>query len=85
MACPHVAACAALFIQNGDATTPAAIETRLEDSTSTVTHGAFSFPRIDCMPDPDDGPGDPGDPGDGGKDGVVPSCGLFRKLLGLCD
>lgn len=62
MASPHAAACAALLIENGDATTPAAIETRLETSPFQVTDAAgLTFPRIDCSPE-----GDPPDADIGG-------------------
>ena len=51
MSSPHAAACAALLIQSGDATTPDEIETRLKTSAIQVTRGGLSFPRIDCSPD----------------------------------
>jgi subtilisin family serine protease len=51
MAAPHVAACAALLIQAGDATTPAAIEARIRTSASMVTRNGIDFPRLDCAPD----------------------------------
>ena len=54
MASPHAAGCAALLIQGGEATTPDALENRLETSTVSVTDptNGLSFPRIDCsMPD----------------------------------
>jgi subtilisin family serine protease len=52
MASPHAAGCAALLIDAGDATTPNAIETRLETSAFQVTDAAgLTFPRIDCTPD----------------------------------
>jgi subtilisin family serine protease len=56
MASPHVAGCAALLIQSGNAVTPNEIETRLETSGVSVTDptNGLSFPRIDCGPD---GPG----------------------------
>jgi subtilisin family serine protease len=49
-ASPHAAGCAALFIEEGSATTPDEIETRLESSTTLVTDptNGLSFPRIDC-------------------------------------
>jgi subtilisin family serine protease len=52
MASPHAAACAALLIQTGEATTPAQIETRLETSAFMVTvpGNGLTFPRIDCAP-----------------------------------
>jgi subtilisin family serine protease len=52
MASPHAAACAALLIQTGEATTPNQIETRLETSAFTVTvpGNGLTFPRIDCAP-----------------------------------
>lgn len=52
MASPHAAGCAALLIQSGDATTPDAIETRLETSDVQVTDptNGLTFPRIDCSP-----------------------------------
>lgn len=50
MASPTAAGCAALLIESGDATTPAAIETRLETSTIQVTRGSVTLPRIDCSP-----------------------------------
>jgi subtilisin family serine protease len=50
MAAPHVAGCAALLIESGDATTPNAIETRLETSSVQVTDPTNNrtFPRVDC-------------------------------------
>ncbi|HSJ23932.1 MAG TPA: S8 family serine peptidase [Longimicrobiales bacterium] len=56
MASPHAAGCAALLIQSGDATTPAAIEARLKSSAFTVTVGDLTFPRIDCGPDDNQAP-----------------------------
>jgi subtilisin family serine protease len=56
MASPHVAGCAALLIQNGDATTPAAIRNRLRTSPFSVTVGSNTFPRLDCVPDDNDAP-----------------------------
>jgi subtilisin family serine protease len=52
MASPHAAACAALLIESGEATTPNQIEARLETSAFTVTVAAsgLTFPRIDCAP-----------------------------------
>jgi subtilisin family serine protease len=50
MASPHAAGCAALLIESGDATTPAAIETLLESSTVQVSDNGLLFPRIDCNP-----------------------------------
>jgi subtilisin family serine protease len=49
-ATPHVAGCAALLIESGDALTPAAIETRVKTSPFTVTDpdNGLSFPRLDC-------------------------------------
>lgn len=53
MAAPHVAGCIALLIESGDATTPNAIETRLETSAVQVTDAtnSLTFPRVDCAPD----------------------------------
>lgn len=51
MSSPHVASCAALLIDAGDATTPAALETRLETSSVTVTHASRTYPRLDCTKD----------------------------------
>lgn len=49
MSSPSAAGCAALFIESGDATTPSAIETRLETSAVSITAGnGLSYPRIDC-------------------------------------
>jgi subtilisin family serine protease len=63
MASPHAAACAALLIDAGDATTPAAIETRLETSPFQVTDAAgLTFPRIDCSPEGDPPVADIGGP-----------------------
>jgi hypothetical protein len=52
MASPHAAGCAALLIDAGDATTPAAIEARLKTSTVQVTDARnnVTLPRIDCSP-----------------------------------
>lgn len=52
MASPHAAGCAALLIQAGDATTPDAIEARLETSPAQVTDpkNGLTFPRLDCAP-----------------------------------
>lgn len=50
MASPTAAGCAALLIQSGNATTPAAIETRLETSSISVTRAGVTLPRIDCGP-----------------------------------
>lgn len=50
MASPTAAGCAALLIQSGDATTPAAIETRLKTSSVTATRAGVTLPRIDCGP-----------------------------------
>ncbi len=52
MAAPHVAGCVALLIESGDATTPNAIETRVETSGVQVTDATngLSFPRLDCAP-----------------------------------
>jgi subtilisin family serine protease len=49
-ASPHVAGCAALLIESGEALTPAAIETRVTTSPVTVTDpkNGLSFPRLDC-------------------------------------
>lgn len=54
MAAPHVTACIALLIESGDATTPNAIETRLETSAVQVTDATnnLTFPRVDCAPAP---------------------------------
>jgi subtilisin family serine protease len=54
MASPHAAGCAAQLIQAGDATTPAAILTRLRTSPIQVTDpkNGRVFPRIDCVPAP---------------------------------
>jgi subtilisin family serine protease len=51
-ASPHAAGCAALLIASGVATTPAAIEARLETSPFQVTDpdNGLMFPRIDCRP-----------------------------------
>lgn len=52
MASPHAAGCAALLIEAGDATTPDAVENRLETSPFQVTDSnGLTFPRIDCRPD----------------------------------
>ncbi len=53
MASPHVAGCAALLVQAGDADTPAAIEARLESSPVSVVDpkNGLSFPRVACAPD----------------------------------
>jgi subtilisin family serine protease len=53
MAAPHAAGCAALLVSAGDATTPAAIETRLETSPTSITdaRNEVSLPRLDCVPD----------------------------------
>ena len=52
MAAPHVAGCAALVLQAGDATTPDAVEARLKASGVRVTDpkNGLSFPRLDCAP-----------------------------------
>ena len=50
MASPTAAGCAALLIESGEATTPAAIETRLETSSVQLTRGGVTIPRIDCGP-----------------------------------
>lgn len=52
MASPHAAGCAALLIETAEATTPAAIETRLETSNVQVTdtRNNVTLPRIDCAP-----------------------------------
>jgi subtilisin family serine protease len=49
-ASPHVAGCAALLIESGEALTPAAIEMRVTASPVTVTDGknGLTFPRLDC-------------------------------------
>jgi subtilisin family serine protease len=49
-ASPHVAGCAALLIESGEALTPAAIETRVKTSPVTITDpkNGLSFPRLDC-------------------------------------
>lgn len=54
MASPHAAGCAALLIQSGEATTPAAIEARLESSPFQITDpsNGRTYPRIDCRPRP---------------------------------
>jgi subtilisin family serine protease len=53
MAAPHVAGCAALLIQAGDATTPHDVERRLGTSQVQVRDGTngLIFPRLDCSPD----------------------------------
>jgi len=54
MASPTAAGCAALLIESGEATSPDAIEARLQTSDVHVvdpTNG-LSFPRIDCSPCP---------------------------------
>lgn len=51
MAAPHVAACAALLIQNGDATTPDEIRERIRTSPNSITLNALTLPRLDCAPD----------------------------------
>jgi subtilisin family serine protease len=53
MASPHAAGCAALLIQAGDASTPAAILSRLRNSAVQVTDpkNDLTLPRIDCSPD----------------------------------
>lgn len=48
MATPLAAACAALLLESGTATTPAQIQTRLETSPVSITSQSLSFPRIDC-------------------------------------
>jgi hypothetical protein len=52
MASPHVAGCAALLIDSGEATMPNAIETRLETSNVQITdtRNSLTFPRLDCGP-----------------------------------
>jgi subtilisin family serine protease len=51
MASPHVAGCAALIIEAGGATGPAAIEARLETSGDEVTdRDGRVYPRLDCSP-----------------------------------
>ena len=50
MASPMAAGCAALLIQAGDATTPAAIEARLKTSPVFLARNGVSLPRIDCSP-----------------------------------
>jgi hypothetical protein len=50
MASPTAAGCAALLIESGEATTPAAIEARLETSSVQLTRGGVTIPRIDCGP-----------------------------------
>ena len=49
-ASPHVAGCAALLIESGEALTPAAIQTRVTTSPVAVTDpkNGLSFPRLDC-------------------------------------
>jgi subtilisin family serine protease len=58
MASPHAAGCAALLIDAGRFTTPAAVETRLKTSPVRVTDpkNGRSFPRIDCSLDPNAAP-----------------------------
>jgi subtilisin family serine protease len=53
MAAPHVAACAALLIEAGDATTTLDIERRLGTSEVQVIDGTngLQFPRLDCSTD----------------------------------
>lgn len=52
MASPSAAGCAALLIESGTATTPAAIEARLETSSTTVlAANGSTYPRFDCSPD----------------------------------
>ena len=52
MSSPHVAGCAALLIESAEATTPDALEARLEASPVQVTdpRNGLSFPRLDCSP-----------------------------------
>jgi subtilisin family serine protease len=49
-ASPHVAGCAALLIESGEALSPDAIETRVTTSPVTVTDpkNGLTFPRLDC-------------------------------------
>lgn len=58
MASPHAAGCAALLIQAGRTTTPAAVETRLKASPVWVRDpkNGRSFPRVDCSPEPNSAP-----------------------------
>lgn len=52
MASPSAAGCAALLIESGEATTPLAIETRLETSATTVlAANGLAYPRLDCGAD----------------------------------
>jgi subtilisin family serine protease len=64
MASPHAAACAALLMESGEATTPDDIENRLETSTIQVTDATngLTFPRIDCHPENDPPVADAGGP-----------------------
>jgi subtilisin family serine protease len=50
MAAPHAAGCAALLVDSGEATTAAAMEARLEQSTELIQRYGQIFPRIDCGP-----------------------------------
>lgn len=49
-AAPHAAACAALLIDSGDASSPGDIKDRLTTSDFTVARDGNTFPRIDCSP-----------------------------------
>mmetsp|Transcript_8873 Transcript_8873/g.24576 ORF Transcript_8873/g.24576 Transcript_8873/m.24576 type:complete len:687 (+) Transcript_8873:68-2128(+) len=52
LASPHAVGCAALLIQNGDATTPDDIEARLKTSDVEVSKFNLAYPRINCKVDP---------------------------------
>lgn len=52
MAAPVTTGCAALLIQNGDATTPNELEMRLKSTDTFIDRLGRTYPRINCLPDP---------------------------------
>jgi subtilisin family serine protease len=56
MAAPHVAGCAALLIDSGQATAPADVQSLLEASPFSVVRAGLTFPRLDCTAPPNQPP-----------------------------